>query len=688
MKRNYFGKLLAIAMVFAGFSLTSCDENDNAIIDGKIWVKPEVQLVDGGAIIQGSSTNDINRMLGRIRQEIIQAANNGEKFTIDIETSVLNSTADDNTLNIAAVTGGDLVLNLPANIVTDVPLIIQKQGVADDAVAGPSDNQVEINIPSGGSNIDLEINMPTTTVTLNGGNIDELIAKTAWGTLNIESGVTVNWLKMKDGRALVKDGGKVLGYLRDGSEKTGYGYDADVDTLGVWPIYNYGIGGGYDVYYIKEETEKPYYVQSLKIVKGEQLKVARVRVANGKQADEAKVIIADGAAASFSVDGVSDAAGTWYPAKVSIKGEGNKTAKIYSNSPYKNSSEDFYRGSIYLENVNEISNVTVDATTHPDYYDTGTQEYEKVDILLGSISLPKSSTDCDIISAQQIYGSVNDQALSKVTNCNLTCPIDTIKKDDDWWISYINTVNASNSKLTAIRISSINGNSENNAFKSNYVSFYNFYISGNSATVKNCTFETVYNGSYSNISLPFQTEKRSSFDFIFDKCQLGSNFRISTTFEGSEFIYDKDGNIATKQYCYCELEDDGVTVKKDDYGYPFWKYVYNESDIPEANKKNGENKWNDDNDLIGYYINTDPNGFTEPAKYKNYKCYITFNNSTLGGKAISKNTDIIRSTSNAISSRNDDEGNLATATYINIDGKNFEPVWSPNSKKWTLSEVE
>ena len=42
MKKTIFGKFLAIAMLFAGFSLTSCDEKDNAIIDGKVYVKPEV----------------------------------------------------------------------------------------------------------------------------------------------------------------------------------------------------------------------------------------------------------------------------------------------------------------------------------------------------------------------------------------------------------------------------------------------------------------------------------------------------------------------------------------------------------------------------------------------------------------------------------------------------------------------
>ena len=257
MKKYYFGKFLAIAMIFAGFSLTSCDENDNAIINGEVWVKPEVKLVDGGAIITGSSTADINNMLGRIRKEIMQAADQGEQFTIDIQTPVLNSTEGDNTLNIAAVDNGDIVLNLPSNINTEVPLIIQSLGVSDDTapLTPPAvPNKVEINIPSGSSNIDLGINMPTSTVTLKGGTIDELVAKTAFNTLIIESGVTVNWLKMLGGRAEVKEGGKVLGYLRNGDENDKNIYDAYVGKEGVEPVPT---DYGWDVYYVDGENIEP-----------------------------------------------------------------------------------------------------------------------------------------------------------------------------------------------------------------------------------------------------------------------------------------------------------------------------------------------------------------------------------------------------------------------------------------------
>ena len=687
MKKNYLGMLMAAAaMMFAGYSLTSCSEKDVSIVNGEVYEKPEVQLTDDGAIVKGSSPADISRMMSRIKTEISDAAKAGKAFKISVDAAI-NSTSSDNEISIPTPPDADIELSFTNPIKTEVPLTLKMKGAGDDATALASNNKVEINIPSGSSDIDLDLIFPTSTVTLKGGAIDELTAITATNTLIIESGVTINWLKMKDGRALVKDGGKVLGYMRDGSEKTGYGNDAYADSLGVWPIYK---SGEYDVFYVEEEAEKPYCTPNLKIIKSDPLKVARVYIQNGKIADETKVTIADGAAASFNVQELWDGTKSW-PAKISIKGEGNKTAKIYCLSPnewWRDNTK--YEGSIDLGGVNELSNVTVDATSHPDYYDYATQEYKKVDIYVGYINIPRSSSDCDFISSYHISGSVDESVpMSKVTNCNLTCTEDTIRWGDPshYYIAGISTVNANNSKITATEIYGINGNSENNTFKSKLVHFSNYYINDNSATVKNCTFETLDKNYYSNIYLPYQTEKRSSFEFIFDECKLGSNFKISSSFESNKPIVDKDGNLITKCYWYCELEEDGVTVKKDDNGYIIWKQVFSENDIPEANKKNGENKYNDDGDMIGWQSQTNPNGYSEPAKFKDFKGYITFNNSTLDGKAITKNTEIIRNDSWAIQNVNDGD-KATTITYINIDGKSYEPAWSPNSKKWLLVEVE
>ena len=689
MKKNYLGMLMAAAaMMFAGYSLTSCSEKDVSIVNGEVYEKPEVQLTDDGAIVKGSSPADISRMMSRIKTEISDAAKAGKAFKISVDAAI-NSTSSDNEISIPTPPDADIELSFTNPIQTEVPLTLKMKGAGDDATAQASTNKVEIDIPSGSSEADLELIFPTSTVTLKGGAIDELTAITATNTLIIESGVTINWLKMKDGRAEVKDGGKVLGYMRDGSEKTGYGNDANVDTLGVWPIYK---SGKYDVFYVEEEAEKPYCTPNLKIIKSDPLKVARVYIQNGKIADETKVTIADGAAASFSIQELWDGTKSW-PAKVSIKGEGNKTAKIYCLSPnewWRDNTK--YEGSIDLRDVNELSNVTIDATSHPDYYDYATQEYKKVDIYVGYIDIPRSSSDCDFISSYHISGSVSQSVpMSKVTNCNLTCTADTIRYGEgrwDYYVASISTINASNSKLTASQIYSINGNSENTTFKSKYIAFNNYYISDNSATVKSCTFETLDKNYNSSIAIPYQTEKRSSFDFIFDECKLGSNFKISSSFESNKPIVDKDGNLVTKAYVYYELEDDGVTLKEDDWGYKIYRQVFSESDIPEANKKNGEDKYNDDGWLIGWSLRTDPDGYTEAAEFKDFKAYITFNNSTLDGKAITKNTEIISNYSDAIYNPTDKEGKATTITYINIDGQNYEPAWSPNSKKWLLVEVE
>ena len=261
MKKNYFGMIVAAAMMFAGFSLTSCSENDVAIIDGEVWVKPEVQLTDDGAIVKGSSPSDISRMISRVKNEISAAAEAGKSFKISVEASAINSTSADNAISIPTLKNSDIVLSFSNPIQTEVPLVLKSKGAGDDAKAEASTNKLEIDIPSGSSKMDMELIFPTSTVTLKGGAINKVTALTAYNTMIIESGVTIEWLKMKkNSRAEVKDGGKVLGYMRDGSESDG-GTDVFIDSAGVQPVYAMY---GPDVYFMKDEVEKPYYTEKLK----------------------------------------------------------------------------------------------------------------------------------------------------------------------------------------------------------------------------------------------------------------------------------------------------------------------------------------------------------------------------------------------------------------------------------------
>ena len=179
MKKNYFGMIVAAAMMFAGFSLTSCSENDVAIVNGEVWEKPEVQLTDDGAIVKGSSPSDISRMIGRIRTEMNEAAQAGKSFKINVEATAINSTSSDNTISIPTVTNSDIVLSFSNPIQTEVPLVFKSKGVGDDATAQASTNKLEIDIPAGSSKMDMELIFPTSTVTLKGGAINKVTALTA-----------------------------------------------------------------------------------------------------------------------------------------------------------------------------------------------------------------------------------------------------------------------------------------------------------------------------------------------------------------------------------------------------------------------------------------------------------------------------------------------------------------------------
>ena len=693
MKKNYFGMIMvAAAMMFAGWSLTSCSEKDVAIVDGEVYEKPEVQLTDDGAIVKGSSPADISRMMSRIKTEISDAAKAGKTFKISVDAAI-NSTSSDNEISIPTTPDADIELSFTNPIKTEVPLTLKTKGAGDDATALASNNKVEINIPSGSSEADLELIFPTSTVTLKGGTIDELTAITATNTLIIEKGVTVNWLKRKGGSVLVKNGGKINGTLCDGSEREKFDTDVIIEKDGVDPgsfwTYDPDAGEWKEVYYIADEDGKAYYTQSLKVIKGEEA-LARIAFRNGLATDPfGKIVIDDGAAVSLESWWVwDDEQQTSVEPKGAklIEGIGNKTAKIYGSLSYNTyDGEKIYGTYPSLSYVKEIKNLTVDGTLVPDAYiwDNESQEYISlgdVKTKYGNITLAANNTDCNITSVVSINGRVVDNEMSKVTNCTLTCPTEVVVIKEDYWtqnpqISYVNT---NNSKLTARQIYNVNGNSESNTFKSLFVSFTNYYLSGNSATVKNCKFESVDKENDAKIWLPYQTKDRSSFDFIFDTCAFGKGFMFNTSFEGWKPWVDKDGKQVAKGYYWLELDEDG-NIKRDDDGNYIEKRSADEKDIPAANKANyeaGYSKWGG-----GYDVEENP---TEEAEYKDYTAYITYKSTTIDGKDITAKTEFI----SGVSTLKDKDGNPTTATYFVIDGDKYEAVYNSNTQKWYLIATE
>ena len=694
MKKNYLGMLMAAAaMMFAGYSLTSCSEKDVSIVNGEVYEKPEVQLTDDGAIVKGSSPADISRMMSRIKTEISDAAKAGKAFKISVDAAI-NSTSSDNEISIPTPPDADIELSFTNPIKTEVPLTLKMKGAGDDATAQASTNKVEIDIPSGSSEADLELIFPTSTVTLKGGAIDELTAITATNTLIIESGVTVNWFKRKGGLVIVKNGGKINGTLCDGSEQEKDNTDVTIRKDGVDPGFNWEYdpeaGEWKEVFYIASEDGKAYYTKQLKVIKGKE-KLARIGVGNGEATDQfEKVIIADGAGASFSFwwSWDEEKQESIRPKGIKlIEGIGNKTAKIYGSLSYNTyDGEKIYGTSPSLYYVKEIKNLTVDGTLVPDAYiwDNESQEYISlgdVKTKYGNITLAANNTDCDITSAGSIGGNVVNDEMSKVTNCTLTCPTEVVVLVKDHWTQtpQISTVNANNSKLSALQFSNIYGNSEGNTFKGQYVSFSNYYISGNSATVKNCKFEVAGDDPHAEIAIPYQTKDRSSFDFIFDNCAFGKGFMFNTWFNGDKPWLDKDGKKVTKGYYWYELEEDGITRKRNENGNYIQKHSADEKDVPEANKANGV-----DNYENGYWINEDNYGLYENAYYKDYKANIKFESTTIDSKAITAKTEFISN----VGTGYDEEGNPATKTYFVLDGKIYEAVYSSNDHKWVLVASE
>lgn len=576
MKKNYFGKFFAIATVFAGLSLTSCNKNDNAIINGQVFEPSNYQLVDGGAVINANTPSEVSRMITRLRQDIIKAAENKETFTININAAALNATAGDNTLSFLTVTNGDLVVNFNGTITTDEPLVLQSKGVDEDQTPYTTAiGKVEFNFPAGTSNIDLDVNMPKTSVTIKPTSgslgINELSTKTAKTTLNIESGVTVNWLHFKDidsnGYVVIKNGGKINGvasqdlnlYPNGITFKGTIGkYDPETDTW-VYTDFPYLVKDS--VRTSTDYTDNDFYrVQNGKLLAKDDGYPSNlfIRGTDAKAADDAtEIIIPDGVKA-WIYTWQQVASPNW--PTVNVTGEGDATIM---RDGYRNSDDKIcFIASANFTKINKLTNVTVDFS-HALIYNSEDKKYEVLEVdtttndfknYSSNIYLPKTSENCTF-NAKTFNIGVQNEA---------------------WWgPEYI---------LADDIVSS---------------------------THKNSTFNSLTNDDNNTFAVyfPAQNDKRKSFTLAFDNCEFNQAKFYSDFFRTSDWSYD----------------------------------------------------------------------------YKDFKAYISFDNSKIGGKAITKSTNMIHGVNNDI----DYSGSkpvILSETFYTIDGVNYKPIQQDN--KWYLVEVE
>ena len=556
MKKNYFGKIFAIATVFAGLSLTSCNKNDNAIINGQVFEPSNFELVEGGAVINANTPSEVSRMVTRLRQEILKAAENKETFTININAAALNATAGDNTLSFLTVRNGDLVVNFNGTITTDEPLVLESKGLDENQGSyGTAINKVAFNFPAGTSNIDLNVNMPKSSVTIKPTSgslgINELSAKTAWTTMYIESGVTVNWLDLRGGNVVIKNGGKI-----NGVESTRLDVYPDGLTFkGVSWYWDDEKQQSYKVetpYLVKDSlrtstsyTDKDFYmVQNGKLLaqeNGDYSTFSTWGTEAKVSADPFEIIIPDGVKAWTWKNWNGDYNKQNWPS-VNVTGEGNATF-MYNGGEDEKGKINLYNNGIDLSSINKLTNVTVDFT-HALVWNSDDSKYEVLEVDTASnnykwtnINLPINSENCTF-NAKRFFMANN---------------------------------------LADGIVSSTHKNSIFNSLKND----------------QNYTFEAYF---------PAQNDKRKSFTLAFDTCEF-DQVKFGSGFNG-----------------------DGETTK-------------------------------------------------------DYKGYISFANSKIGGKAVSKTTDMI-----AWAWPWTDGETVKAETFFTIDGVNYKPIEKDN--KWYLLEVE
>ena len=559
MKKNYFGKIFAIATVFAGLSLTSCNKNDNAIINGQVFEPSNFELVEGGAVINANTPSEVSRMVTRLRQEILKAAENKETFTININAAALNATAGDNTLSFLTVTNGDLVVNFNGTITTDEPLVLESKGVDENQGSyGTAINKVAFNFPAGTSNIDLQLNMPKSSVTIKPTSgslgINELSAKTAMTTLYIESGVTVNWLQLVDGNVVIKNGGKINGvespYLNvypDGLTFKNYQRGYWDDEKEKWVEIYTPLLVKDSLRTSTEYTDKDFYmVQNGKLLAQENGYISRLSISGTEakaSAEPIEIIIPDGVKAWIGQYWNGNYYEMNWPT-VNVTGEGDATFMCEGDE--NDGKVSLWTRGISLNCINKLTNVTVDFT-HALVENTETNKYEVLEV---------------------------DTASNNYKRSNITLPI----------------------------------NSENCTFNAKQFNMagYNFNDDIVSSTHKNCIFNSLKSDqNYTfEANFPAQNDKRKSFTLAFDTCEF-DQAKFGSGFSGD------------------------------------WETT------------------------------------------KDYKGYISFANSKIGGKAVSNKNDMI-----AWAWPWTDGETVKAEILYTIDGVNYKPIQDPKTDKWYLLEVE
>jgi len=408
-----FALLLALPML-----LTSCEdilghwEKPTPVTPSKTPTTPttvaSAVVTADQTTITLSSLNDMDKAVSAEKSEelakaIKAKADAGEVYTINIKSEEPLSTENFKGLEIPSIEGGNVNLTFDQPLVTSEsnPLKVtaseKKSDTPTDAV-----NELTVTLPDGSDKVYLNIDMPETTVTLDG-NVDyEYVeAITATNTLYISSHVKVNILRVFGGAIVTSGDVRFLGFepiafkpgkgvpivvkngatIKELQYKPFAGINVTVEDGGAIETFVYsprehvmmGItekGLGYAVALpgldhapiAKKENGNAYFIPNLKVIKGDaDCLIYNTFIVNNPDMPETnpnqgdgfkKLIIGDGAVVrnmNFNVLGSFE-----------IAGDGNATYLYGFNSEEinPNSSYPVETKEIHLQNVKSISGVT------------------------------------------------------------------------------------------------------------------------------------------------------------------------------------------------------------------------------------------------------------------------------------------------------------------------------------------
>lgn len=333
MKKNYF-KIMAAAMLMGmSFGLQSCDDvvgesdNPSGSTEEEVVLPAGVTITANGATFGISKLSDITDYLESIKKQISDKA--GSEFVIDIQAEGdLATSSDENTIVIPEITDYNVTLNLLSKLNTAAaPLTVKQSGETTSVFKN------KINVSFANDDVDLILNLPGTTTTLN----------------------NLNSLQILNGLSVVKDGGVIKTFVWAPIKTEYFMNNGDSEWVKVTNA------SGEEEFQPNVQPEKgdgdSYKFKNLKIVKGEG-DYAAVNIYNEEYTLD-KLTIAEGAVVVLN----------YTPYIKEIVGEGKGATVKSSDVWWKDEEKKLVDTDLDLYNVGKITNITIEALLSGDFKD-------------------------------------------------------------------------------------------------------------------------------------------------------------------------------------------------------------------------------------------------------------------------------------------------------------------------------